>query len=75
MISNYVMDTGKANALSCPDVIKTVFILGTSTKIVGVNVHCYRTEGELLMAWRDFIVAVGRVLYFRNLKLRRPIPI
>jgi DNA polymerase delta subunit 1 len=39
-------------------IIRTVFTLNTCLPIVGAQVICSQTEDEMLMKWRDFLLAV-----------------
>lgn len=36
-------------------IIRNVFTLKSCAAIVGTKVHCFETEQELLLAWRDFV--------------------
>mgnify|MGYP005872847369 CR=1 FL=1 len=38
--------------------IKNVFVLDTCTDILGVDVRCFKTEKELLKAWKEFVLEV-----------------
>lgn len=39
-------------------IIKNIFLFGTCTPIIGVDVRCYKTEKEMLSAWSKFVVTV-----------------
>ena len=53
MIANYVTVQGKSEPL-----IKNVFVLGDCAPIVGVEIHCFKTEKEMLETWRNFVVSI-----------------
>jgi DNA polymerase delta subunit 1 len=37
---------------------KNIFMLGSCTPIIGIDVRCYKSEREMLLAWREFVQAV-----------------
>jgi len=52
-IANFVTIQGQSTPF-----VKNVFVLGTCAPLVGSDVRCFKTEREMLKAWRDFIVEV-----------------
>ena len=50
-ISNYIQVHGEEGLL-----VKNIMVLETCDPIAGVDVRCFRTEAELLMAWSRFVV-------------------
>eukprot|EP01127_Copromyxa_protea_P018831 TRINITY_DN6007_c0_g1_i1.p1 TRINITY_DN6007_c0_g1~~TRINITY_DN6007_c0_g1_i1.p1 ORF type:complete len:1070 (-),score=207.54 TRINITY_DN6007_c0_g1_i1:89-3298(-) len=54
-IANYVTESGgNTNA----PLVKNIFVLNSCTAILGADVRCFKTEKELLAAWRDFVIEV-----------------
>lgn len=50
-IANYVTVQGNPKPL-----VKNVFVLGNCSPLVDADIRCFRTEKEMLMAWREFIL-------------------
>ncbi|EFC42814.1 predicted protein [Naegleria gruberi] len=53
VISNYVTVQGKSEPL-----IKNILCLGDCAPIVGVEIHCFKTEKEMLETWRNFVIGI-----------------
>eukprot|EP01126_Amoeba_proteus_P066050 TRINITY_DN9493_c0_g3_i7.p1 TRINITY_DN9493_c0_g3~~TRINITY_DN9493_c0_g3_i7.p1 ORF type:complete len:566 (-),score=104.93 TRINITY_DN9493_c0_g3_i7:1403-3100(-) len=53
-IANYVTEIGEKNEV----IIKNIFVLGTCTAILGADVRCFRSEVEMLKAWKHFVLTV-----------------
>jgi len=52
-IANYVTIHGQEKPLA-----KNIFMLGSCTPIIGVDVRCFKNEKDMLLAWRDFVIAI-----------------
>jgi len=52
-IANYVTVQGESKPI-----VKNIFCLKQCSPIVGSDVRCYKTEAELLRAWKNFVVSV-----------------
>jgi DNA polymerase delta subunit 1 len=52
-IANVVKEAGRDDT-----VVQNIFTLNTCASIVNSEVICHETEAELLMAWRNFLIAV-----------------
>ncbi|KAG2387610.1 hypothetical protein C9374_001204 [Naegleria lovaniensis] len=53
VIANYVTVQGRSEPL-----IKNVMCLGDVAPIVGVEIHSYKNEKDMLEAWRNFMICV-----------------
>lgn len=57
-IANYVTVQGVEKPLC-----KNIFMFGTCTPIIGTDVRCYKTEKEMLLAWREFVQMIDPDLF------------
>jgi len=57
-IANYVTVQGQEKPLT-----KNIFMLGSCTPIIGMDVRCFKNEKDMLLAWRDFIVDIDPDLF------------